>query len=172
METLATCLMFSLVYMLLILQQTTLIRTQDSGTCADVSFITDIDRDRLWEMAAEFKSAFEPFRNVPIDLVIVLESSGSLGPAFFDCQVQFVKQLSTLLSVSYNQTRISIVVYSSCDIIHTFVDYIGEPVSKNKCSFKDDIQKVKYMQGGTCTGDGLRRAESILKSSSRRPAHK
>ena len=149
-----------------------LIHGQNAPTCSDVTYISDIDRDRLRDTAATFKSTFELFQNAPVDMVFVLESSGSVGADFFDCEIEFVKQLTSMFSISYNLTRIAVVVFSSCDKVYTYIDYISEPNGKNKCTFKQDLNTIKYKSGMTCTGGGLQRAVEIFKASSRPVLHR
>ncbi len=53
-----------------------------------------------------------------LDLVILTDSSGSIGPDNFQLIKNFVSQLVKNLPIGYNETRVSIINFSySADII-------------------------------------------------------
>ncbi|XP_071484475.1 sushi, von Willebrand factor type A, EGF and pentraxin domain-containing protein 1-like [Diadema antillarum] len=78
----------------------------------------------------------------PTDLVIVLDSSGSVGVTDYGRSVEFVDKASLILPIQPAKTRVAIVSYSSCNKIHTYVDYIRSPVGKHKCILDQDIHST------------------------------
>ncbi|XP_038057936.1 sushi, von Willebrand factor type A, EGF and pentraxin domain-containing protein 1-like isoform X3 [Patiria miniata] len=140
----------------------TVVQAQEYPECPQTA-TSEHDREQITEKSQHFVRAFERYQNRPAEIVFVLDSSGSVGLGPFGCQVQFVRHLSKLFSVSPENSRVAVVTYSSCDKIYTDFDYINSPVGKNKCTLLGtDLPRTYYRDGGTCTVGGLRRAQDIL----------
>ncbi|XP_071494934.1 sushi, von Willebrand factor type A, EGF and pentraxin domain-containing protein 1-like [Diadema antillarum] len=103
------------------------------------------------------------------NLVFLLDSSGSVSLTHYRQAIEFVRLTSTLLSVSANATRISVISYSDCKSIYTYIDYISAPGTKNKCTLDTDLDDVRYTPGATCTGDALETAWTVLRAGHGRP---
>ncbi|XP_071494894.1 sushi, von Willebrand factor type A, EGF and pentraxin domain-containing protein 1-like [Diadema antillarum] len=103
------------------------------------------------------------------NLVFLLDSSVSVSLTHYRQAIEFVRLTSTLLSVSANATRISVISYSYCLSIHTYIDYISAPGTKNKCTLDIDLDNVRYTPGATCTGGALETAGTVLRAGHGRP---
>ncbi|XP_071494914.1 sushi, von Willebrand factor type A, EGF and pentraxin domain-containing protein 1-like [Diadema antillarum] len=103
------------------------------------------------------------------NLVFLLDSSRSVNLTHYRQAIEFVRLTSTLLSVSANTTRISVISYSDCKSIYTYIDYISAPGTKNKCTLDTDLDDVRYTPGATCTGDALETAGTVLRAGHGRP---
>ncbi|XP_038057933.1 sushi, von Willebrand factor type A, EGF and pentraxin domain-containing protein 1-like [Patiria miniata] len=140
----------------------TVVQAQEYPECPQTA-TSEHDREQITEKSQHFIRALERYQNRPAEIVFVLDSSGSVGLGPFGCEVQFVRHFSKLFSVSPENSRVAVVTYSSCDKIYTDFDYINSPVGKNKCTLLGtDLPRTNYREGGTCTVDGLRRAQDIL----------
>ena len=136
--------------------------------CPHTTTDTEQNREVITETSNRFLQVLERYQNRPTEIVFLLDSSDDVGQGNFGCEVQFVRHLSKLFSVSPEASRIAVVTYSSCDKIYTDVDYINSPASKNKCTLLGrDLPRAHYRSGGTCTAEALRRAMNILVGSQR-----
>ncbi|XP_071787753.1 sushi, von Willebrand factor type A, EGF and pentraxin domain-containing protein 1-like [Asterias amurensis] len=144
-----------------------LVQSQVYPDCPQTANIVETDRAAVLATSTRFLRNLEKFQNQQAEIVFVLDASGSVGRGYFGCEVQFVRHFSKLFSVSEENSRIAVVTYSSCDKVYTDIDYITDPVGKNKCTFlgNDLPAYVTYRDGGTCTVEGLRRAQGILAQS-------
>ncbi|XP_022091513.1 sushi, von Willebrand factor type A, EGF and pentraxin domain-containing protein 1-like [Acanthaster planci] len=142
------------------------IKAQIYPECPRTATDTEQNRLEIRETSRKFVQILERYQNRPVEIVFVLDSSGSVGSGNFGCEVQFVRHFSKLFSVSPETSRVAVVTYSSCNKIYTDLDYINSPVGKNKCTLLGtDLPRVYYRGGGRCTAYALRRAHSLLVAS-------
>ncbi|XP_033116115.1 sushi, von Willebrand factor type A, EGF and pentraxin domain-containing protein 1-like [Anneissia japonica] len=115
--------------------------------------------------ALRFLGNLEEFQNTPSDIVFLLDSSGSIGAERWPREVDFVRQVSTIFTVSSDTSRVAIVSYSSAGQIYTRIDHITEPTDKNKCTLLGQLDDaLPYTGGDTYTLGALTQAETLLKN--------
>lgn len=88
-----------------------------------------------------------------VDLVFLVDSSASVGGAYFKDEIKFVKKLLADFTVDLNTTRVSIITFSSREKVVRHVDHLTNPNDQNhKCSLlMEEIPRIKYIGGGTYT---------------------
>lgn len=67
-------------------------------------------------------------RQIPMDLVFVVDGSGSVGLDNFNKQILFMKQVTSLMTISPSDTRVSLIQYSSASQLE-----FGYSAYKNSC---------------------------------------
>ena len=85
-----------------------------------------------------------PFK--PVDLVFVLDGSGSEGSANFNKQLQFVENITKQFEIGENNTRVSLVSFGTR--IHNEF-YLNQYY--NKTVLLSRIAKAQYINGETNT---------------------
>ena len=79
-----------------------------------------------------------------MDLVILMDSSGSIGLSNFRKEIRFVKSIIENLEINQNASRVSIIRYSNNAEVIT---HLNTDVTKSKLlKIMDDLEK-KYDQG-------------------------
>ena len=81
-----------------------------------------------------------------MDLVILMDSSGSIGLSDFIKEIRFVKSIIENLEINQNASRVSIISFSTDS---EFITYLNNTETKSTLlKIMDDLEK-KY-QGGKC----------------------
>ncbi|XP_071951453.1 sushi, von Willebrand factor type A, EGF and pentraxin domain-containing protein 1-like isoform X2 [Antedon mediterranea] len=120
-------------------------------------------QDQVEENALRLLANLEEFQNAPSEIVFLLDSSGSIGASRWPLEVDFVRQISTIFTVSADTARVAIVSYSSGTQIYTRIDHITEATDKNKCTLLGQLEDaLPYTGGGTYTLGALTRADELL----------
>lgn len=85
--------------------------------------------------------------------MFLVDSSASVGGAYFKDEIKFVKKLLADFTVDLNTTRVSIITFSSREKVVRHVDHLTNPNDQNhKCSLlMEEIPRIKYIGGGTYT---------------------
>ena len=102
--------------------------------------------------------------NTAVDLVIVVDASGSIGKKNYKTMKEIVIKLIRHFSVRRSYARIGIVRYSS------IADEIMSPQESQLSGFaalQVKINRMRYTGGGTSTGRALEMAYSMLMKSRR-----
>ncbi|XP_052257236.1 sushi, von Willebrand factor type A, EGF and pentraxin domain-containing protein 1-like isoform X1 [Dreissena polymorpha] len=103
--------------------------------------------------------------NQEIDVIFLVDSSTSVGKKNFALEIKFVKKLLSDFTVDVNDTRVSVITFSSRDQVKRHVDYFSDVEKfRNKCSLMDDLAKIEYSGGGTYTLGALLEAKKVLKN--------
>ena len=92
-----------------------------------------------------------------LDLVILMDSSNSIGITDFSKSIKFVNDLVSNLEVGFNQTRVGIINFSSTVVIENYFDGIN-----TKKELLDKINSMKYLNGGTFTNRALMDANNQI----------
>ncbi|KAG8432407.1 hypothetical protein GDO86_016886 [Hymenochirus boettgeri] len=92
-------------------------------------------------------------KEIPMELVFVIDSSESVGPENFEIIKDFVTALVDRVTVGRNATRIGLVLYS----LEVRLEF-GLNRFINQQDVKQAIRKMLYMGEGTYTGTALRKA--------------
>ncbi len=94
--------------------------------------------------------------SVGVDLIFLLDSSGSIGASRYAQMLEFVKNLVSVLDIGPDQTRVGVTVYSSSVetsfLLNTYFD---------KKSLVDAVGNLPYFNSGTNTATGLREVSYI-----------
>ncbi|CAB1328476.1 unnamed protein product [Coregonus sp. 'balchen'] len=92
-------------------------------------------------------------KEMPMELVFVIDSSESVGPENFEIIKDFVTALVDRTTVGRNATRIGLVMYSlDVQLEFNLARYM------TKQDVKEAIRKMPYMGEGTYTGTAIRKA--------------
>lgn len=99
--------------------------------------------------------------NKQVEVVFLVDSSASVGANNFRDELKFVKKLLSDFTVDENNTRVSLVTFSSRSKVIRHVDYISRPSrDQHKCSLlQDDLPRIRYTGGGTYTLGAFREAK-------------
>ncbi|XP_002732834.1 matrilin-3-like [Saccoglossus kowalevskii] len=116
----------------------------------------------------------------PIDLLFVIDKSGSIGQSDFNKIIEHIKELVDLFTVeiSVDKTRVSAISYSSSnkvDLDFNFRRCLFESSSASKTCIKSEIDKIDFEGGSTHTTKALVKArDEAFKSfhGSRTNSHK
>ena len=96
----------------------------------------------------------------PVDIVFVLDESGSIGTSNFDVTKSFLSQLVSRLDIDSGNTRVGLV---------TFSDGVGTSINLNSHasvrSFQSAILSLRYSQGQTFTHDALAHVRTTMLTS-------
>ncbi|XP_077997381.1 sushi, von Willebrand factor type A, EGF and pentraxin domain-containing protein 1-like [Glandiceps talaboti] len=120
----------------------------------------------LTDETKSFLDKLEPYASTATEIVFVVDSSSSIGSTNFKCEIDFVKDLSTQLSISTTHVLPALVTYAYTSKVVRNIDYISNSDGKNKCTFVEEVNSSPYIGvSGTYTFYGLREALEILKTS-------
>ncbi|TRZ27006.1 hypothetical protein HGM15179_000051 [Zosterops borbonicus] len=92
-------------------------------------------------------------KEIPMELVFVIDSSESVGPENFEIIKDFVTALVDRVTVGRNATRIGLVLYS----LEVRLEF-GLSKYPTRQDVKQAIRKMQYMGEGTYTGTAIRKA--------------
>nr|XP_013816000.1 PREDICTED: collagen alpha-1(XXVIII) chain-like [Apteryx mantelli mantelli] len=92
-------------------------------------------------------------KEIPMELVFVIDSSESVGPENFEIIKDFVTALVDRVTVGRNATRIGLVLYS----LEVRLEF-GLNKYTTQQDVKQAIRKMQYMGEGTYTGTAIRKA--------------
>nr|XP_006816609.1 PREDICTED: sushi, von Willebrand factor type A, EGF and pentraxin domain-containing protein 1-like [Saccoglossus kowalevskii] len=107
-------------------------------------------------------SSLEPYQHGESEIVFLVDSSGSIGASNFHFEINFIREISTIFSMSPDEARVSVVTYSDSSKIVRQIDYIGSSVGKNKCTFLGELSLIRYEAGWTDTKGALEEADRVL----------
>jgi len=85
-----------------------------------------------------------------VDLVFVLDTSGSIGNDDFQFVREFVANVSMALSISSTRSQVAVILYSSNAQIH-----FNLTMHRNITALNDGIESIPYLGGGTNTAGAL-----------------
>uniref|UniRef100_A0A8C5IKH2 VWFA domain-containing protein n=1 Tax=Junco hyemalis TaxID=40217 RepID=A0A8C5IKH2_JUNHY len=92
-------------------------------------------------------------KEIPMELVFVIDSSESVGPENFEIIKDFVTALVDRVTVGRNATRVGLVLYS----LEAQLEF-GLNKYPTRQDVKRAIRKMQYMGEGTYTGTAIRKA--------------
>ena len=122
-----------------------------------------VNKRRMQDMAKILRRGVMSIKRSPLgqsELVFIIDSSKSVGDSNFRLMVGFVRLMLAGFEVDVNHTRVSVITYSSPSRVHRHIDYLKPNVRdghdmRNKCSVKNDINKIPYDGGQTYTLGGF-----------------
>lgn len=108
-----------------------------------------------------YVESLRAFRNRQVELIFLIDSSSSIGEENFIDELKFVKKLLADFTVDQNNTRVSVVTFSSRELVIRHIDHLSNPDDDHhKCSLLDGLHKIGkgYKGGGTYTLGALSQA--------------
>ena len=94
---------------------------------------------------------------VPMELVLVIDGSSSIGPTDFLVQLQFLKDLVADLDISPTGTRVAMTQFSTVPRVEFgFID--------NKTELDAALAAVEYKRGSTYTAHAMQYSYSAFKN--------
>ncbi|XP_036371958.1 collagen, type XXVIII, alpha 1a [Megalops cyprinoides] len=99
-------------------------------------------------------------RELPLELVFVIDSSESVGPDNFALVKDFVNALIDRLSVSREATRVGVVLYSHITTVVLSLQQLS-----NQDEVKAAVRQMGYLGEGTYTGSAIREAARLFQAS-------
>ncbi|XP_050712143.1 sushi, von Willebrand factor type A, EGF and pentraxin domain-containing protein 1-like isoform X3 [Eriocheir sinensis] len=127
----------------------------------------EIIKSKVDVLGEIFKQHVHRLRQVPnqrIELVFLVDASASVGAENFFNEIKFVKKLLADFAVSYNQTRVAVITFSSRHKVIRHIDHVTQASEDNhKCSLLErELPRIRYSGGGTYTLGALLEAQSII----------
>ncbi|KAG7457506.1 hypothetical protein MATL_G00227890 [Megalops atlanticus] len=98
-------------------------------------------------------------RELPLELVFVIDSSESVGPDNFALVKGFVNALIERLSVSREATRVGVVLYSHITTVVLSLQQLS-----NQDEVKAAVRRMAYLGEGTYTGSAIRTAVRLFQA--------
>eukprot|EP00123_Amoebidium_parasiticum_P017457 comp23860_c0_seq1/m.41749 comp23860_c0_seq1/g.41749 ORF comp23860_c0_seq1/g.41749 comp23860_c0_seq1/m.41749 type:complete len:1713 (-) comp23860_c0_seq1:397-5535(-) len=98
-----------------------------------------------------------------VDIVQVLDASGSIGKEDFNYVGQYVTNFAHDTEIGEDMWHEAVIMYSDCTYMFNIVELLS-PDSSNKSKVEEAGQTVikKYAGGTTCTGNAINRAGAML----------
>ncbi|XP_045583570.2 sushi, von Willebrand factor type A, EGF and pentraxin domain-containing protein 1 isoform X3 [Procambarus clarkii] len=127
----------------------------------------EIIKSKVEVLGEILKHHVQNLRKVPdqkIELVFLVDASASVGAENFFNEIKFVKKLLADFAVSYNQTRVAVITFSSKNKVIRHIDHVTQASEDNhKCSLMEgELPRIKYSGGGTYTLGALLEAQSVI----------
>ncbi|CAF0704553.1 unnamed protein product [Brachionus calyciflorus] len=92
-----------------------------------------------------------------LDIVILMDSSGSITPPNFKKEQEFVNTFLDKLTIGEDDTRVSIINYNTN--VFVIADFNSTQTLE---SLKQKVNSINYNGGGTYTYDALKRANDVI----------
>ncbi|CAK5040966.1 unnamed protein product [Meloidogyne enterolobii] len=89
-------------------------------------------------------------QNSTVDVVLLLDGSGSVGDSTFRLQTQFARQLAQLLNISVSGSHLAIIQFSEQPQLEIALNQYT-----NLQQLEVALQKIKFIGGATNTGQAL-----------------
>nr|XP_054492770.1 collagen alpha-1(XXVIII) chain-like [Agelaius phoeniceus] len=112
-----------------------------------------LTREDIIKLIKEICGCSIKCKEIPMELVFVIDSSESVGPENFEIIKDFVTALVDRVTVGRNATRIGLVLYS----LEVRLEF-GLNKYPTRQDVKRAIRKMQYMGEGTHTGTAIRKA--------------
>ncbi|XP_042878589.1 sushi, von Willebrand factor type A, EGF and pentraxin domain-containing protein 1-like isoform X2 [Penaeus japonicus] len=127
----------------------------------------EIIKSKVEVLGEILKSHVHQLRQAPgqrVELVFLVDASASVGAENFFNEIKFVKKLLADFAVSYNQTRVAVITFSSKSKVIRHIDHVTQASADNhKCTLLEtELPRIKYSGGGTYTLGAMLEAQSVL----------
>jgi hypothetical protein len=95
----------------------------------------------------------------PVDLVFLVDSSGSIKELGFRKSQEYLKDVVSELQVGKapTDTRVAVVQFSSTETVEIKLD---EGISKEEIN--NAVDKMEFHEGATCPGDGIHKVRKVF----------
>uniref|UniRef100_A0A1I7SU22 ZP domain-containing protein n=1 Tax=Bursaphelenchus xylophilus TaxID=6326 RepID=A0A1I7SU22_BURXY len=98
---------------------------------------------------------------LPVDLMFILDGSGSVGGPTFDRQLEVLNRIIDVAEIGPQDVQISVMQYST----YTYVEFPFKQYT-NRDTIKEVVGKLKHRSGTTKTGKALEKALTVFASKS------
>uniref|UniRef100_A0A1B8Y7C9 Collagen alpha-1(XXVIII) chain n=1 Tax=Xenopus tropicalis TaxID=8364 RepID=A0A1B8Y7C9_XENTR len=99
-------------------------------------------------------------KDVPLDLVFIIDSSESVGPENFDIIKQFVNRVIDKISTDQSASKVGIINFSHKVEV---VAHIGQ--LSNKENLREAINRMNYLGEGTYTATAIKKSTELFQQS-------
>uniref|UniRef100_A0A1I8ASB3 VWFA domain-containing protein n=1 Tax=Steinernema glaseri TaxID=37863 RepID=A0A1I8ASB3_9BILA len=96
-----------------------------------------------------------------LDLLFILDGSGSVSGSTFDTQMQMLSRIVDMVEIGPQKTQIAVMQYSS----YTRIEF-GFSANQNKESIRAALQRIRHISGTTKTGKALDKALHLFQTPS------
>ncbi|KAK0418432.1 hypothetical protein QR680_013552 [Steinernema hermaphroditum] len=96
-----------------------------------------------------------------LDLLFILDGSGSVSGSTFDTQMQMLSRIVDMVEIGPQKTQISVMQYSS----YTRIEF-GFSAHQNKEAMRTALQRIRHISGTTKTGKALDKALHLFQTPS------
>ncbi|XP_038566524.1 collagen, type XXVIII, alpha 1b [Micropterus salmoides] len=118
-----------------------------------------LTREEIIKIVRSICSCGVTCRQTPLELVFVIDSSESVGPDNFNVIKDFVIALIDRASVSWNTTRVGVVLYSHINVV---VVSLRQEATRDE--IKSKVRSMTYLGEGTFTGSAIQQATRVFKA--------
>lgn len=94
-----------------------------------------------------------------MELVFVIDSSESVGPDNFNVIKDFVNAVVDRTTVSWNATRVAVVLYSNNNVV-----VVGLKQEATADEVKSAVNDMNYLGEGTYTGSAIQKANQVFEA--------
>nr|XP_055076767.1 collagen, type XXVIII, alpha 1a [Misgurnus anguillicaudatus] len=108
----------------------------------------------IWEMCGSGLKC-----RSPLELVFIIDSSESVGPENFEVVKDFVNALIDRASVSWDATRVGVVLYSHVNTVVSSLQQMSD-----QSGIKAAVRRMPYLGEGTFTGSAIRQAAQLFQA--------
>jgi len=123
--------------------------------CFQTALDAQMKRSKFTQSANMGKVAQQCMRAGELEVVFVIDGSGSVGRSTFNQQIQLLRALVKHMDVGPQATRVALMQYAHGNRVEfNFVD--------NHSTLDHRLSNVRYMNGGTQTGKAIRDAYSQI----------
>ncbi|CAB4028863.1 Collagen alpha-3(VI) chain, partial [Paramuricea clavata] len=133
---------------------------ENGGTCTDVG--TDTFECTCQEGFEGPTCADVVCVHPEIDMIYVMDGSGSVGKKNFENMKDFIQELNERFTIGTNDVRVAIQEYSYSDH-YVYAVQLGEGnINGNIDDLNGVVSNMPYLNGGTYTGEALKRARTVV----------
>ncbi|MFH4975139.1 hypothetical protein AB6A40_001848 [Gnathostoma spinigerum] len=93
-----------------------------------------------------------------LDLLFILDGSGSVSGSTFDTQMAMLEKIVDMVDIGPKKTQIAVMQYSS----YTRIEF-GFSAHQTKQSLRTSLEKIRHLSGTTKTGKALDKALQIFR---------
>lgn len=118
-----------------------------------------LSRTEIIEIVKSICKCGKSCQQKPMELVFVIDSSESVGPDNFNVIKDFVNAVVDRTTVSWNATRVAVVLYSNINVV---VVSLKQEATADEV--KSAINDMNYLGEGTYTGSAIQKANQVFEA--------
>ncbi|KAE8596320.1 hypothetical protein XENTR_v10016053 [Xenopus tropicalis] len=119
-----------------------------------------LTREDIIRLIIEICGCGKDCKDVPLDLVFIIDSSESVGPENFDIIKQFVNRVIDKISTDQSASKVGIINFSHKVEV---VAHIGQ--LSNKENLREAINRMNYLGEGTYTATAIKKSTELFQQS-------